>query len=182
MDGKLPNHVPINISQKDIPKFKEYLILENYRWVFLQVVKPKQIVGRVTDLSRNGIQIEHHVRVFTDGTITSEYELPRVDQMWLHLTTVSYSAHERIIDMLEEIGIDYQLDEKLRLRYNTEAVDNYPRRYMEFLDWLLIGVIFWSPLGYIWKFYYKMKNKILEKISIDKKKISLPDHERIVTR
>ncbi len=166
---KLPNHVPINIDSNDIDKFNEVLHNRGYRSIFLQIIKPRQIIGRVKPIIRNDKSIEHHVRVFVDGTITSEYELPRVDQMWAHITTVSYSSHEQVIEFLEEANIDYTVDEELRKRYNEEAIDDYPVDYMEFVYWFFAGVLFWTPLGYIWRFFYNIKNRNHKSISIDEK-------------
>ena len=159
MKGKLPDHVPLFIKKEDIPKFKGYLASNGFEWVFLQIVKPKQIVGMVKPIVRKNKNIEHHVRVFTNGKITSEFELPRVEEMWLHLTSLSYSAHETIINFLESINVEYEVDDELRERYNLEAEDDYPRDHMDFLRWLFGGVLFWSPLGYLWKFGYNLKKK-----------------------
>lgn len=160
MKGKLPGHVPVFIDKEDIMKLRNYLASNGYEWVFLQIVKPRQIIGMVKPIIRKEKNIEHHIRVFTNGKITSEFELPRVKEMWLHLTSLSYSAHEKVIDFLNEINIEYKVDEKLRERYNREAEDDYPRDHMDFLRWLFGGVIFWSPLGYLWRFGYNIKNKI----------------------
>ncbi|MCY3412299.1 MAG: hypothetical protein INQ03_11750 [Candidatus Heimdallarchaeota archaeon] len=159
MPVKLPNHVPVYISQKDIERFSEHLTNEGYEWIFLQIIKPRQLVGRVKTITRKSKVIEHHVRVFTNGKITTEFELPRVEEMWEHITTVSYSAHERLISMLEEAGIAYTVDESLRTRYNNEAIDDYPKDHMEFVYWFFAGVLFWTPLGYIWRFFYNINLK-----------------------
>ena len=165
MNDKLPNHVPLMIDPKEIARYKDYLIEQGYTWTFLQIVRPKQLWGIVKKCERNGRVIEHHVRAFTDGTVQSEYEQCRVEDMWEHLTTVSYSAHERVMEHFEELKIDFEFDQKLRERYNQEADSSFPKRYMEFIEWLFAGVIFWTPLGYIWHFGYNMKNKFKKKIS-----------------
>lgn len=166
MAKKLPNHVPIFISRKDIGKFENYLISKGYNSIFLQIIKPRQIVGRVKPVVRKGIPSEHHVRVFTDGKITSEFELPRVDQMWAHLTTVSYSSHEKVIEFLDDANISFSVDKELRDRYNREGIDGYPKDNMEFFIWLFAGVMFWTPLGYIWRFYHTIKIKWIMKKQI----------------
>jgi hypothetical protein len=165
VNNKLPNHVPLVIDPLEIARYKAYLIEQGYTWTFLQIVKPKQLWGIVKKCQRNGRLIEHHVRAFTNGTVQSEYEQCRVEDMWEHLTTVSYSAHERVMGHFEELKIDYKLDQKLREKYNKEADATFPKRYMEFIEWLFAGVIFWTPLGYIWHFYYNMKNKFRKRFS-----------------
>ncbi len=156
-DEKLPSHIPIKINTRDIQQVKLHFIREGYRGTFLQILKPKQLWGIVKKVPYNGKIIEHHIRCYVDGTITTEYEFCRVDDMWNHLTTESYSAHEKLIEILDELGINFQIDNELREKYNKFADNTFPKKYSEFFIWLFEGVIFWTPLGYLWKFGYNTK-------------------------
>jgi len=155
---KIPSHVPVYISNADIPLFKEYLSKNGYYWTILQVIKPKQIHGSVKKIERKERLVENHVRIYIDGRIESEFEVCRVQNMWEHLTTCSYSAHEYIIELLDKLGIHYTIDQNLRTFYNENAADDYPKDNMEFFRWLFGGVIVWTPLGLFWRVGHEIKN------------------------
>ena len=156
----LPDHIPIEISPEEIPRFKQQLLKMGYATTFYQIRKPRQLFGYIIARSHGGREVEHHVRCFTNGKILTEVELKRLDEMWLHLTSRSISAHELVIEILEEIGIQYSIDTDLRDLYKEFGPKVFVRDYWEFFRWLIFGVIFWSPLGYIWIAFHKFSIKM----------------------
>ena len=157
----LPDHVPVTIGPEKIWDFKTHLEAVGYVDTFYQIRKPRQMFGYIKIVEFEGREVEHHVRCFTSGKITTEVELKRIDEMWLHLTTRSISAHERVIKMLEELGIEYKVDQTLRERYALEGPREFVRDHMEFFRWLVYGVFFWSPLGYLWMFGQNIRGRIM---------------------
>lgn len=147
----LPEHVEIKIDPNDIEYLSFYLKKNGYKNTLFQVVKPYQIFGLVKQVEYNEHIVEHHIRAYANGTVTTEIELRRIEDMWLHLTSKSRSAHERVIHTLEELSIDYSIDDDLRSYYNDNIYSGFPRDYTEFFRWFFIGVCFHTPLGYLWK-------------------------------
>ncbi|MHA2503682.1 MAG: hypothetical protein ACXAE3_12520 [Candidatus Kariarchaeaceae archaeon] len=153
----LPDHVPIGIHPENIEQFRVYLESQGYRDTFFQLRKPRQLFGYIKEVKHGDKEVEHHVRCYTDGTILTEVELKRIDEMWLHLTSRSISAHEKVIPMLETLDIDYTIDGQLRTVYREYGPEGFVRDHMEFFRWLVYGVIFWMPLGYLWMFSQNLK-------------------------
>ncbi|MHA2253285.1 MAG: hypothetical protein ACXAD7_23185 [Candidatus Kariarchaeaceae archaeon] len=162
MDGSpdLPSHVPLKIDPEDYPRFQQYLRENGFKWTPFQIVKPQQLFGVVKKDEFIGKKVEHHIRGYVNGTIETEFELSRLSNVFNHLTTRSYSAHRKMIEILETLKIDYQIDENLMNFYDLHAEVGFTRDFMEFPRWLFAGVIFWTPLGIIWRVWYEVRNWI----------------------
>jgi len=166
------------IDRSDIPYVETILKDKGYTHTFFQITRPKQVFGLVKEINYEGMVIDHHIRCYTNGKITTEIELRRLKDWWLHLTSHSISAHERVINILEKEFIEYSIDPKLRQRFKDAAPHEFSRDYLEFFRWLIYGVCFWIPLSYIWRFSVYLKSFLPrrkpEPVSIVKTKVQPP--------
>jgi len=150
----IPEHIPIKLeSLADISNLEESLGNRGYKWTLLQIIKPGQIFGMVKEIEYRNQVVDHHIRCYSNGVITSEIELRRVQDLWLHLTSHSISAHEYVIKILEQEDLEYHCDEDLRRLFQLYGPTEFVRDYLEFFRWLFYGVLFWTPLGYLWKLF-----------------------------
>ncbi|MHA2401808.1 MAG: hypothetical protein ACXADH_02365 [Candidatus Kariarchaeaceae archaeon] len=154
---KLPSHVPVKISPEFFPKLRTHLMTEGYHWTLFQIVKPKQLFGVVKKMTYENQLVEHHIRGYLDGELEAEFELCRLSNIINHLTTTSYSAHHKLMDILTNINVKYHIDKELMSLYDTHARNDFPRDFMEFPKWLFGGVLFWTPLGVLWRIGYEFK-------------------------
>ncbi len=157
------SHVPIKIDPQTYPFLTKYLKDNGYGWTIFQIVKPRLLFGLVKKIEFKGKIVEHHIRGYTSGMIETEFELCRLSDVFNHLTTKSYSAHNKMIEILNNLRIEYNINEEIRKIYDENNSNEFPRDIMEFPRWLFVGVLFWTPLGVIWRIGYEFKKLLNSK-------------------
>lgn len=167
---RIPEHVPVIISEEDIEQFTALLDVLGFAFTPVQILRKGAVYSKIRSDFFQGQEVELHIRVYNNGIITSEFEPKRLKHPLEHIFSKSYSAHEWIISKLEKFGIPYEVDEGMRYTYNSNAPTDFPKHYSELIKWLW-GCIFHIPLAlawyaghYSWKFLTQTYRSSVQKL------------------
>lgn len=137
----LPEHVSIHVSPHDIDKLVDRFNMLGFYPPRFQIPKWHVVFSKITTTKFNDLDAELHVRIFSNGKLEAEYEPPRVKKWLDHIFRRSYSAHEYLIGMLEEMGIEYIVDEHSRSLYNEVFPKKFPFVFSEFYHFITGGLL-----------------------------------------
>lgn len=157
---KLPSHVPIFIDPNKIKKIERHLLKLGFYDTFLQVIYPGVVLGRVQTIEFEGMTTEFHFRCFKNGKIEAEFEPQRIKSMKDHLTRKSYSGHEYVIQILQELNIEYEIDSDLQYIYNKMVPKEFTYQRFRWMHWLFYLCLIVSPIGLAWRFKEKITCKL----------------------
>ncbi len=163
MVESLPDHVPIEIDQKDIDLLINALDLMGFSFTPMQILRTGVVFSKVKQIKFNNQLVELHVRIYHNGKITAEFEPRRLRNPIKHIFSASYSAHEWVISVLKENSIDYHINEGLRFIYNMQVPDDFPFRINELLKFM-VGCIFHYPLGLGWMIWYRLRKHFFHSV------------------
>ncbi len=128
-----------------------------FKFTIFQILRPSVIYSKIKPMKFNGLEVEMHVRIYTDGKILCEFEPKRLRNVFSHLFTRSYSAHEQMISWLEEWNVKYHVDMGKRYQYNTYFPKGFPPSTKEFFVWLTSCILVF-PFGFLVLSYRKIKH------------------------